>query len=334
VTDVLNNIEWLSQAMMLDLYGLPLRSAELVNRGVNVTFRLWAGPGEFYLRLYRHQGRSRAQIDGEIAALLAFRSNYEVYVAKPQRLRDGGYVFTCTYNGEMRFACLFAAARGRPADANAGDMRQFGVALAVMHLQTTVPPVSCGRPFLPAAMLGEALKDLSKAGPKCRHICERIEPVRTAIVANLGRQSSLSIGFCHGDAWCGNVHFFGPRTTFFDFDDCFDGPLIADLVPQIAWLWHANRLEFPALVRVLLDAYTSLLPLTDADLAIIPPLVQLHEICAIAFIARYCSLEPAMWDECLERSRRILDDWSPGGAATAPIAPLTGVARMVRSRVA
>ncbi len=83
------------------------------------------------------------------------------------------------------------------------------------------------------------------------------------------------------------VHLSGPRTTFFDFDGCFDGPLIADLVPQIAWLWHANQPEFPALVRLLLNAYASLSPLSDADVAAIPPLVQLHEICSIAFLVRY-----------------------------------------------
>jgi Ser/Thr protein kinase RdoA (MazF antagonist) len=130
------------------------------------------------------------------------------------------------------------------------------------------------------------------------------------------------------------VHFSGPRTTFFDFDDCFDGPLVADLVPQIAWLWNATRSEFPALVRILLDAYTSLSSLAETDFAAIPVLVQLHEICSIAFLAKYCSLDPVTWSQCLERSIRTLEDWSPGGAANAHFAPLAGTARMARTRVA
>lgn len=324
--------DWLSPDVLFALYGLSLRSAVLVHRGVNVTYRLSAGPGQFYLRLYRPQGRSRKQIEGGIAALSSFRSVDEVYVAKPQKLQAGGYVFSCRHNEEVRFACLFAAARGRPADNNASDMRQLGVALAVMHRQTAF--LACGRPFLPAEAISEAVQHLSRRGSRWRHICGKVRHMGVTINANLDRHVSLPRGFCHGDAWCGNVHFAGPRTTFFDFDDCFDGPLVADLVPQIAWLWHCNRSEFPDLVRVFMDAYASVLPLSVADLAVIPSLVQLHEICSIAFLARYCCLEPVVWAECLERSVRTLDDWSPGGAASAYIAPLTETARMARTQVA
>lgn len=330
--NVMITLESLSPDALADLYGLPLRSAEVVNRGINVTYRLSAGPGQFYLRLYRPQGRTREQIDGEIAALLAFRSADEVCVAKPQKLCAGGYILSCRHHEETRFACLFAAARGRPAANNAGDMRQLGVALAVMHRQSAF--FACGRSFRPGEAIDDAVRHLAQPGLRCRHISGKIRHIGAAIIANLNRHGPLPQGFCHGDAWCGNVHFAGPRTTFFDFDDCFDGPLVADLVPQIAWLWHSNRPEFPALLRVFLDAYASVLPLSVADLAVIPPLVQLHEICSIALLAKYCSLEPVTWAECLERSARMLDDWSPGGAASAHIAPLAGAARMARTRVA
>jgi Ser/Thr protein kinase RdoA (MazF antagonist) len=315
-----------------DIYRLPLRSAELVNRGVNITIKISADLGEFYLRVYRPRGRSREEIEGEISALVAFRPADEVYVAKPQKLWRGGHIFCCQYNGETRLACLFAGARGRPAENTAGDMRQFGAALAVVHRQMNAFVVP-GRPFQPAEVIGEILLNLAAQGPRFRHFCRRIRHIGFAIDANLSGVA-LRRGFCHGDAWCGNVHISGPRTTFFDFDDCFDGPIVADLVPQIAWLWQATRSEFPTLVRVLLDAYTSLSALTETDFAAIPLLVQLHEVCSIAFLAKYCSLEPAMWSECLERSVRTLEDWSPGGAASACFTPFAGTARMARARVA
>jgi Ser/Thr protein kinase RdoA (MazF antagonist) len=327
------NVEFIFPQTLSSIYGLPLHSAKLINRGVNITFKISADLGAFYLRLYRPRGRSREEIDGEIAALLAFRPADEVYVSKPQKLREGGYVFSCEYNDETRFACLFAGARGRLAESNAGDMRQFGSALAVLHRQMDAFAVP-RRPFQPDEIIDETSQHLSSRGPQFRHFCRKIRHIGIAIDANLSGSSALRRGFCHGDAWRGNVHFSGPRTTFFDFDDCFDGPLVADLVPQIAWLWNATRSDFPALIRVLLDAYTSLSSLAETDFAAIPVLVQLHEICSIAFLAKYCSLDPVTWSQCLERSARTLEDWSPGGAANAHFAPLAGTARMARTRVA
>jgi Ser/Thr protein kinase RdoA (MazF antagonist) len=328
-----NTVEKLFPDALANLYGFPLRSVKLVSRGVNVTFKISANPGEFYLRLYRPRRRSREEIDGEISALLAFRPAHEVYVAKPQKLRDGGYIFNCSYNNETSFVCLFTGARGRPAQSNAGDLRQFGAALAVMHRQMNAF-TACGRSFRPAEVIRVTVEHMLLRDPQFRHFRRKIRHIGIAIDATLSGTSGLRNGFCHGDAWCGNVHISGPRTTFFDFDDSFYGPLVADLIPQIAWLWHANRLEFQILARVLLDAYTSLSPLSDADVEAIPALVQLHEICSIAFLMRYCSLEPVMWAECLTRSARTLDDWSPGGPANAHFAPLTATARMARTRVA
>jgi Ser/Thr protein kinase RdoA (MazF antagonist) len=319
--------------MLTDVFGFSLRSPEVVSRGVNITFRLSADRGKFYLRLYGGRGRGREQIAGEIAALLAFRPADEVYVARPQMQRTGGYILDCPYNGEPRFACLFGAAAGREAQNNAGDMRQFGVALAVMHRQMDASLTS-GRPFQPAEVIDEALRHLPQRSVQFSHLCRKIRHIGIMIDASMGGHSALRRGLCHGDAWAGNVRISGPKTTFFDFDNCFDGPLIADLVPQIAWLWHAVRPEFPVLARILLDAYASILPLSDSEVAAIPLMVQLHEICSIAFLAKHCFLEPAIWAECLDRSARMLDDWSPGGAANAYIAPLTGTARMDRARIA
>lgn len=323
----------LSNNSLADLYGMPLHSMQLVSRGINITFKLSADFGEFHLRLYRGRGRTQQAIDAEIAALLAFRPADEVYVTKPHKLRAGGYIFSCVYKEETHLACLFAAARGRPMENCTGDMRQFGVALAVMHRQMNAS-AACRRRFLPAEVISEAVRRMSQRGSQFRHLCRRMKHVGALIEANLNDGASLRRGFCHGDAWCESVRVFGPRTTFFDFDNCFDGPLVADLVPQIAWLWQAARPDFPVLARILLDAYASLLPLSDADMAAIPLLVQLHEICSIAFLAKHCFLEPVIWAECLDRSARMLDDWSPGGAASVYVAPLAGVARIARTQVA
>jgi Ser/Thr protein kinase RdoA (MazF antagonist) len=333
VSIMLGVCEYPSPTALIDLYEISFRSLKLVNNGINVTFNISGDRSDFFLRLYRCNRRSRAEIDGEIAALVAFMPVHEVYVAKPLKLKAGGYVFSCSYNEETRFACLFTAARGRQAESTTGDMRQLGAALAVVHRQLS-PTLACGRPFLPGEVIDETARHLTWRGTQFRHLCRKIRHIGMTFDANLTRHAGLRRGFCHGDAWSGNVHLSGPRTTFFDFDDCFDGPLVADLAPQIAWLWHAARPEFPLLVKVLLDAYTSLSPLRDADIAAIPSLVQLHEIGSIAFLAKYCSLEPSMWAECLERSARMLDDWSPGGAASAYFAPLTGAARMARTQVA
>src|SRR5262245_26247441 len=95
-----------SPELLASLSGLPFLSGESAMPGVNRTFEVRTASAAFYLRLYRQVGRSRAEIEGEIIALLAAGAN----AAQPVALTSGDYVFRCPFEGDSRFAALFTAA--------------------------------------------------------------------------------------------------------------------------------------------------------------------------------------------------------------------------------
>jgi Ser/Thr protein kinase RdoA (MazF antagonist) len=98
-------------------------------RGPNQTFRARTQDGVFYLRLYREVGRSRAEIEAELLALLSTGGN----AAKPVTLADGGHVFQCPFQGSTRFAVLFTEALGAKPEPTPDNLRQIAAELARLH---------------------------------------------------------------------------------------------------------------------------------------------------------------------------------------------------------
>jgi Ser/Thr protein kinase RdoA (MazF antagonist) len=300
-------------------YGIALRSVDLVCDGFNVTLKVSADTADFYLRLYRAQGRTRRQIDAEIGALLAFKPSRDVYVAKPQRLRGGGWVFSCHYRNQQRWAALFASAPGFPPAGSAHELRQLGRALGILHSQMAHAPPA-GRRFDAAAKVAKAAEDVSNLGAEFQLISLKMNEVGSAVVSELNAGGPLQWGFCHGDIWLGkNVHFDGRRTTFFDFDDSIDGPLMIDLATLIAGLWYADLGDFPVQLRLVLDAYAAIRPLPAVDVRAIPALNRLHEISWLGFLAHSCTLEPSSWDTALQSFERRVAQWGTDGAATQAV---------------
>src|SRR5262245_13011719 len=110
-----------SPELLAGLYGRPVLSIETAMPGVNQTFKVRTASGIFYLRLYRKVGRSRAEIESEIRALLAAGGN----AAKPVALTAGGYVFQYSFEADSRFAVLFAEAPGAKPKPTPGNLRQI-----------------------------------------------------------------------------------------------------------------------------------------------------------------------------------------------------------------
>ncbi len=302
-------------------YGVSVRWVELVNVGVNATMRVDADIGEFYLRLYRTRGRTRRDIDAELTALLAFEPVADVHVAKPQMLRSGGagYRFACVYEGRKRWAVLFAAAPGFAPTGGTGELRQLGAALGILHRQMTLGPPAPRR-FDAVATISITAENIAKLGPDHHAAVTSVREIGTELCAALREGARLRWGFCHGDVWLGkNLHFDGRRTTFFDFDDCFNGPLAADLATLIAGLWYADLSDFRAQLRIALDAYTAVLRLAQHDLMSIPALIRLHEIRMLGFLARCRPFEANSWNDVLELFRQRCAEWGPDGIATAAI---------------
>jgi Ser/Thr protein kinase RdoA (MazF antagonist) len=300
-------------------YDLAVRSVELAWQGANTTLKIGSDADSFYLRLYREKGRTRTEIDAEIGALLTFRPARQIHVSKPVQLRCGDHVFSCDYQPRQRWAVLFTAAPGSPPEANAASLTRLGEAVGVLHEQMA-PAFPAGRPFDAERAVSRAVETIAALGPGLRAADREIAEAGAASIAELDACGVVRVGFCHGDVWLGkNVHCLGQRVTFFDFDDCVDGPLAVDLATPIIGLWYAGLADFPEQSRGFLDAYAAVQPLPANDIMAIPPLARLYEIGLLGVLAGSGTLEPHDWEMALDHFERRMEEWSPGGAAAAAI---------------
>ena len=300
-----------SPELLAGLYNRPFLSVESAMRGVNQTFRARTEDGVFYLRLYREVGRSRAEIEAELLALLSTSGN----AAKPVALADGGHVFCCPFQGSTRLAVLFTEAPGAKPETTPDYLRQIAAELARLHdrLRRLYP---IGRPFEPEAIITHACASLEALGEAFLPIGHHITGLRPGICDRL-RSASAVQGVCHGDVWVGNVHLLGSQTTFFDFDECFDGPLIADVARLLASVWEGDAAAFTASAEAICAGYGAACfrPLEE-DWSLVPALGQLDAINRIGFLAAYCTLEPHHWAGCRALTIQHLADWSSDGEAS------------------
>jgi len=298
-------------------YDLEVRAVELAWTGANVTLRIDTGADSFFLRLYRENGRSRAEIDAEIGALLTFRPAKRVYVSTPVQRSSGEYVFACRYDERPRWAALFRTAPGSIPLGSTADLRRLGEALGVLH-QQMARAFPAGRPFDVRGTISRAVDNAAALGPAFRSAHMKI--MEAVSVAELEKAAPLRLGFCHGDVWSGkNVHFRGEQVTFFDFDECVDGPLAIDLATPIAGLWYAGQSDFPSRCRAFLDAYIAVQSLESDDILIVPALVRLFEVKLLGFLAGSGTVEPHEWEMALDHFDRRVEEWGHGGPAAATV---------------
>ncbi|MBI0331132.1 phosphotransferase enzyme family protein [Burkholderia plantarii] len=216
-------------ARLSDLYDRRFHRADLVQDGINKTYRIDEdGEPPRYLRLYRQFGRSHEEIDFELRLLQALPDMNGVAVAKPIPKVDGSLLSELIEENESRVACLFDAAEGRVPESTIQDMKRLGQALATLHNATRQIHLPFSRPMNASAIFLDSITSLRQTGSRGAVIAQQIESECRDLPATLDRLV-LPLGPCHGDVWAGNVRLLGERVTFFDFDECGFGPYVMDL---------------------------------------------------------------------------------------------------------
>ncbi len=103
-------------------------------RGVNDTYQVYCRDEIYSLRIYRHNLRTKNEIDFEMAALDYLHKN-GARVAYPIEKRDGGFVSELHAPEGLRYAVLTTHAKGSiPNYDKAENARLFGESLADLHL--------------------------------------------------------------------------------------------------------------------------------------------------------------------------------------------------------
>lgn len=254
-------------------------------RGVNDTYQVHSVDELYSLRVYRHELRSRDEIDFEIAAL-NYLGDQGANVATPIERRNGGYVAEIHAPEGLRYVIVTTHAKGSELnydDAAAG--RLFGASIAELHNQSEGFHTHHTRPRLDRQNLLD--KSLEIITPYCETMSEDkkfIEDMAADLHCRLDGAPSdnLDVGFCHGDCHGMNVHNDDGLLTHFDFDCCGFGFRVFELA-TFKWGIFGDDNE-KALWAAFLEGYELTRKISDDDMALVDAFVVIRQIWWMALI--------------------------------------------------
>jgi Ser/Thr protein kinase RdoA (MazF antagonist) len=254
-------------------------------RGVNDTYQVHGVDEIYSLRVYRHELRSRSEIDYEIAAL-NYLSTQGASVASPIEKRRGGYVSEIQSPEGMRYVIMTTHAKGSELnydDAEAG--RMFGASIAELHNHSKGFQTKHARPRLEREyLLNKSLEIIAPFYEKKPEYRTIINDAAADLHCKLdgARQSNLDVGFCHGDCHGSNVHNDDGVLTHFDFDCCGFGFRVFELA-TFKWgiLGDPNEKE---LWEAFIDGYNLNREISEDDMALVDTYVVIRQIWWMALI--------------------------------------------------
>ena len=261
---------------LLPQYGLgPIKSADYYSGGFNDTYRFQDVSGEvYYMRIYRREWRSLADIQYEIDLLLHLQRKGFPAIRPVPRL-DGAHYSSLAAPEGLRYALLTGAAPGSVID-------------HTENYQQTVPAFARA-----AAEMHNALDDFQSEHPRfhldLEHLIDKplrlIEPFLTPYpewwdflqrlaefvhqaIESLGIEN-LEWGACHGDlqGYHAMVDEQG-NLTLFDFD-CGGPGFRAYELAVFRWVTRLNETETDWW-QPYIETYQAHRPVAAVDLAAIP----------------------------------------------------------------
>lgn len=203
-------------------WGWERARCELWNRGVSDVYRVEHRGKRFYLKLYRHGWRTRAEIQGEVD-LLRFLGRRDIRVVRPIRSRVGAFVEPVDAPEGRRYAVLFSEVEGVMPEFNVENSRKYGLMAGTVHNATDLLPHTVKRPYLKIDHLArEPLRSIHfflSRRPRDLAYLTRLSGDLAVAVSTLLPASAPEFGMCHGDLTFGNVRRNGrSQLTLFDFD--------------------------------------------------------------------------------------------------------------------
>jgi len=303
---------------VLPAYGLGVISrCRLHARGLNDTYKVETAGGEsFFLRVYRHGWRSRAEIEAELA-ILRHLDRHGARVSVSLARTDGATITVLDCAEGQRFAAVFAAAPGKEiAYKNYSEeaARAYAAAAAATHDAGDTFAGARPRPALDLAELLERPLRLVLGA-----IAHRADDVAylVALGASLrGRiegSGGLAHGFCHGDLHGQNACARDGVVTLYDFDCCGWGFRAYDVAvfPWAFALTDAAPERIEMMGRAFLGEYLRRRHLGEADIAAIPTFVAIRQIWLIGLHISLGDRFGWGWmnDGYFDRQLEVLRDW-------------------------
>lgn len=256
-------------------------------RGTNDTYQVRCTDTRYSLRIYRHDIYPREEIDFEVEAL-NYLHNHGFPVAFPIARKSGGYVTEIMAPEGIRYVLVTAFVDGKPPEFESlDDSRIFGKSVAHLHHISQGFQAQYKKKDL---NLRNFVDDsIAVIEPYLSHRPEDLSLLmRLAVDASTAVQqtdeSSMDVGFCHGDLHGFNAHLNGDVLTHYDFEECGFGYRIYDLA-TFKWSFVFNDSGVDRW-GAFLDGYQSVKKTSEADLLLLDTFVLIRHIWLTAFHMR------------------------------------------------
>jgi Ser/Thr protein kinase RdoA (MazF antagonist) len=194
------------------------------HKGVNDTYKIATSISSFYLRIYVHGWRTKAEVEAEVS-LLRTLAKHDLPICRPVKCHDGSYVQQLAAPEGMRHAVLFTGAGGRQSvNPTRRQCFTFGALAARVHQCADRHDTVYKRFHIDAGhLIDEPLNSLGQLLDHRRKDFDFLQRIGEAakIEAMKLPRTTPEYGVCHGDLHAMNVFFKdSDKPTLFDFD-CF-----------------------------------------------------------------------------------------------------------------
>ncbi len=291
-------------AAALAEYDLPgARLAPLVH-AFNTTFQVTdAGGNRYALRITRPGKSTVAEVQSELAWLVALHRDTDLVVPEPVPTRAGALLTVAGAPGvpEPRICALFRWVPGRFVRARLmpRHLEQVGRLIARLqdHAQGFQPPPGFTRKRIDDIPATRAAVVPLVAGVRPPSDVALVEAALDRVATTLDGlgHGPDAYGLIHSDLHQWNYLFHHGQVHLLDFDDCGYAPFLYDLAVTTFEVEHEPR--FPALRAALLAGYGATRPLPPDPETVLTTLTQLRRI------------QNLVWDIGLQGDVYRRDDW-------------------------
>ncbi|MHC3004123.1 phosphotransferase enzyme family protein [Gordonia sp. GN26] len=304
----------------LPLYGFdPSATLRLLSLSENATYLAEDHTRRLVVRVHRPGYHSVEAIRSELRWMAALGAETPVSTPTPVAAVDGAEVVEVTVHGRTLLVDAVTVVPGCTAE-EASDVVDFATIGAITaHLHEHSSRWSAPADFVrftwdvetmlgPEARWGQWREAPGLSPEDCADI-DRAVRVITDRLTEFGSGPDR-FGLVHADLRLANLmvdpHADLPAITVIDFDDCGWSWHLADLGSAVSWVEHEPGTE--DLIDAWLRGYTTVRPLPDDHLAMIPTFVLLRRIHLTAWVASHSDADAVLG---------IADDFVSGTASLA-----------------
>ncbi len=286
----------------LPRWGLPRAATlSLLNVSENATFLVEAEGRRLVLRVYRQGYHEQAEMEAELAWIVALRAGRVVETPAPVPALDGTLLQVVPDGAVTRHVVAFEHMGGvepREGEALVPRFTQLGRITACLHAhgRCWAPPSGFRRKRWDfETMLGASphwgpwQAAMGLAPPGAGVLAEVAGALREALAAY--GDGPERFGLVHADLRLTNLLVEGDRLGVIDFDDSGFCWYLYDFAASISFIEHEPVV--PALMRAWVEGYRAVAPLEEADLAMLPVFVMLRRMLLTAWLASHAETPTA-----------------------------------------